>query len=119
MPLLGYLAEPAVVAVYDVIGVDIRGVGASTALNCLDPDTWAASFAIDPRNHSGQNLQAQADFNRSFADSCSNDPLTPYITTEQMVRDLDLVRAVLDVSLHGVLVASGADVADRELCPSY
>ncbi len=66
VPLRGYLAEPDVVAVYDAIGMDVRGVGASTRLRCLDPAAFAASFTIDPRDHSPRNLEALAEFDRLF-----------------------------------------------------
>jgi pimeloyl-ACP methyl ester carboxylesterase len=95
LPLLGYLFEPDLAAVYDGIGMDVRGTGASTRLDCVDQQAFAASFALDPRDRSPENLAALAGFDRLFADACSSDPLTPYITTEQTARDMDLVRAIL------------------------
>jgi pimeloyl-ACP methyl ester carboxylesterase len=94
LPLLGYLFEPDLAAVYDGIGMDVRGAGTSTRLDCVDQQILTASFGPDPRDRSPQNLEALADIDRAFADACSSDPLTPYITTDQTARDLDLVRAI-------------------------
>lgn len=65
---------------YDFFGFDPRGVGESTPLECTytpnaDHDYW-------------EDTQAQAE-------GCLDNPLTPYITTEQTVYDMDFIRALM------------------------
>ena len=80
-----YLADsaPEVAAAYDMIGFDPRGVGRSTPLTCQVPSE--AMMSQDP-----------ATGPRAIADACRAEPLAPFITTEQTVHDMDLIRAVLD-----------------------
>jgi pimeloyl-ACP methyl ester carboxylesterase len=96
LPLLAALFIPDLAAVYDSIGMDIRGVGGSTRLDCVTSEQFLQGFAIDGRDLSAASVKAQAALDRSIADSCSSAPLTPYITSEQMVRDMDLLRALFD-----------------------
>jgi pimeloyl-ACP methyl ester carboxylesterase len=88
-------------AAYDLVGFDPRGVGASTAIGCdnerdvgplpdFSPDDEAERRALD-------------DDAMSFARDCqaSDQTLLPHVTTDQVARDLDLLRqAVGDGELH-------------------
>lgn len=65
---------------FDFMGFDPRGVGQSTTLDCTytpnsDHDIW-------------EDTQAQVE-------GCLDNPLTPYITTEQTVYDMDFIRALM------------------------
>ncbi|HEY8514448.1 MAG TPA: alpha/beta fold hydrolase [Candidatus Binatia bacterium] len=79
---------------YDVIGFSPRGLGSSTHLTCeLDAQfhvTLLASTAFTPENlnaiHENKLLEARA---------CRANPLTPYINTDAVVRDIDFVREKL------------------------
>ncbi|NAZ76390.1 alpha/beta fold hydrolase [Kineococcus sp. T13] len=80
----------------EVVGVDVRGTGASTALECGD-EVVAATLALpDPRDRSDAALDRTAELASQAARACQQDPLAPVVTTEQTVADLDLVRAVLE-----------------------
>lgn len=94
-PLFIHDLEPDVAAVFDSIGIDPRGVGGSTNLDCTSPDLLTELYQLDGRDFSRANTRRFLTLSKRFARRCAADPLTPFITTEQTVRDLDLVRAVL------------------------
>ena len=97
---------PGVAADYDIVGFDTRGVGASVpALSC-DP-----SFFSRPRPDyvpaSAAAEQVLVDRARAYASGCERKFgwLLPYMTTEDMARDMDSIRAALrqqKISYYGV-----------------
>ncbi len=98
--------SPSVAADYDVIGFDTRGVGASVpSLHC-DP-----SFFSKPRPDyvpsSGAAEQTLMDRARSYAADCEKRYgwLLPYMTTQDMARDMDSIRVALGqqkINYYGV-----------------
>ncbi|MGO8727346.1 MAG: alpha/beta hydrolase [Streptosporangiaceae bacterium] len=88
--------SPAVASEYDIVGFDPRGVGSSVpALSCEPsffngprPDYIAASRAAE------QVLENRA---KGYAEACEKKFgwLLPYMTTEDVARDLDSIRAAL------------------------
>lgn len=93
MPLL--LAErPAVAARAELVGFDPRGTGRSTSVSC---EGAPSPFALDPRDRDAASLALTAELSRSYAEVCrrKNGSLLDVITTEQTVRDMDLVRHLL------------------------
>ena len=70
---------PELAESYDFIGFDPRGVGESTPLEC--------TYTPDPDADIWEDQKAQAE-------ACLENPLTPYITTEQTVYDMDFIRAL-------------------------
>lgn len=90
------LVEPDVAAAYDLIGFDPRGVGSSRpALSCADPAILTELYRLDGRDVSQANQSRFAELNERFAAACGADPLTGVIRTDQVVRDVDLLRSVL------------------------
>lgn len=89
--------DPDVRAAYDVVGFDPRGVGSSTAVDCVDGptvDAWRAD-PVDPDTPEGlAELTARAEL---FAAACASTtgPLLGEVDTDSAARDLDLLRAVL------------------------
>lgn len=84
---------------FDVIGFDPRGVGRSTAVQCLDGaqmDAYLFDIPADPRGSAAWEDELTAR-NDDFAAACeaNSDGILPFITTENAARDLDLLRAVL------------------------
>lgn len=81
---------------YDIVGFDPRGTGKSTSITCggaissLDP--------LDPRDRSAENLDLLLHTTESAAGSCQKKSrkLGPLINTFQTVRDIDLLRTLLD-----------------------
>ncbi|MER6365501.1 alpha/beta fold hydrolase [Kitasatospora sp. NPDC001527] len=97
---------PALGAAYDVVGFDQRGVGHSTRAVCQTPEDFRAFFAGDFRDDTPADRARVITASRGFAADCErrSDGLLPYLTTEQAVRDLDLLRALLGerrVSYYG------------------
>ncbi|WP_433663242.1 alpha/beta hydrolase [Nocardia sp. CA-128927] len=77
----------------EVIGVDVRGTGGSTNVSCGEyPD-----LALDPRDQSRGNLDLLRGSNDLHARFCQakSGEFGQYITTEQTVRDFDLLRHLL------------------------
>lgn len=96
---LGFAVGQALQEDYDVIGFDPRGVGDSTAVQCLDgPEMDAFLFDVPPGTRGSQewtdDLTARG---AAFASACeaNSDGILPFITTVQSARDMDLLRAVL------------------------
>ena len=84
---------------YDVVGWDPRGVGASTAVDCVD-DAQLDSFLYgetEARPGTPEHDQELIDAARSFAQSCAarSGPLLQFIDTQSTVRDLDMLRALV------------------------
>jgi len=95
----GPLAEvlPAeVVARYDLIGFDPRGVGASTPVTCGLPADLSPELIPGYPAPSGSIVRNVA-FARNVARSCAahSGGLLPHITTANTARDMDRIRAAL------------------------
>jgi pimeloyl-ACP methyl ester carboxylesterase len=103
---LGYARDvfsDRLLAAFDVVGFDPRGVGQSSAVSCGDPaavDRYLTSdFPVDDE----ADLQAARDAARAFGEACAEatGPLLQHIDTVSAARDMDLLRAVLgDERLH-------------------
>ncbi|GAA0628280.1 alpha/beta hydrolase [Kutzneria viridogrisea] len=78
---------------YDLVGFDPRGVGASTALNCLRSPTLADTDSR-PADAEFASWTAQA---RADEDACqrAGGGIRPFVTTANTARDMDLLRAAL------------------------
>ncbi|MGH3450441.1 MAG: alpha/beta hydrolase, partial [Haloechinothrix sp.] len=83
-------------AVFDIVGFDPRGTGKSTDITCggatrdLDP--------LDPRDRGAENIELILDTTENAAQECQkrSGDLGPLINTFQTVRDIDLLRSLLD-----------------------
>ncbi|HMO10593.1 MAG TPA: alpha/beta hydrolase [Actinotalea sp.] len=95
--------SPEVLAAYDVVGFDPRGVGASSAVDCgpdSEVDAFLTADAAITDQGSLDEVVAQA---TAFGERCLDNtgPLLGHVDTESAARDLDLLRAVLgDAQLH-------------------
>jgi len=82
---------------FDVIGFDPRGIGRSTALRCFGtPRQWGPAFWAElPLTPAGVDVVAAAD--GYLADACSQrgGQIIDHMTTADVVRDMDLLRAGL------------------------
>lgn len=91
---------PELVARYDFVGMDPRGVGASGQVRCLSDAEREAKLAGDlnpslPAGLPRPELEAEA---RKFSEACgrSNDrALLAQLSTDNVARDMDQVRAAL------------------------
>ncbi|GGO76858.1 alpha/beta hydrolase [Nonomuraea cavernae] len=90
---------PAEVAArYDVVGFDPRGVGSSRpALRCVDASSYYAPPRLDAVPATRRDERALLDRAGDYAARCGNlwAWLLPHMTTENVARDVDTIRAAL------------------------
>jgi pimeloyl-ACP methyl ester carboxylesterase len=91
------VVSPAVRDAFDVVGMDPRGVGSSTPLECVDDAALDASLALDATPDTDQEVQAFLDGVAELAAGCEagSADLLPHVGTTDVARDLDVVRALL------------------------
>jgi pimeloyl-ACP methyl ester carboxylesterase len=97
-----YILSPQVLALYDIVGFDPRGVGRSAPIRCLTDDETDASYASDSKPDNPQELDALIKETQDYVTKCeeNNKNITAY-GTENAARDMDVIRAVLgDKKLH-------------------
>ncbi|MHC2186405.1 alpha/beta hydrolase [Rathayibacter agropyri] len=94
-----FAVDSRLAARYDVVGFDPRGVGASTAVSCLDgPGLDSYLYGITPGERgSDEWIQAQRTSAAAFAAGCEqrSGSLLPEVGTPNAARDLDVLRAAL------------------------
>ena len=82
---------------FDIIGFDPRGTGESIpAIDCIDDyDAIFARGDITPDNQAER--QAEVDSAKDFTDTCfeKNGDLLPYVGTNNVARDMDMIRRSL------------------------
>lgn len=99
----GYADEPEgesyrhLINAYDLIGITPRGMGSSpdSQLICQSNDVIVAQNDIT-QDRSPANLEALRHNTEVLAQGCANQPLAPYITTDQTARDMEFVRIQLN-----------------------
>jgi pimeloyl-ACP methyl ester carboxylesterase len=94
-PLAFLLAgRTALLNTQDVYGIDVRGTGASTNVTCGN----FSPASLEPRNRSKANLELILDQAALGARVCDSEggALMDNITTENTVRDLDLLRRLIN-----------------------
>lgn len=82
---------------FDIVGFDPRGVGDSTPIQCVDDATLDRLNANDPTPDDAVERQALIDGAREFAEACgrrSGDQL-PFMSTEHAARDMERIRMAL------------------------
>jgi pimeloyl-ACP methyl ester carboxylesterase len=86
-------ARKALLRSQDIYGIDVRGTGDSSNVTC----GGTPSRLLDPRERSTENLALLLDSAELTARACdvAGGQLIDYVTTEQTVRDLELLRAVV------------------------
>jgi len=86
-------SRPALAKGHLAVGFDPRGTGDSTNVTC----DGAPGYTMDARDRDGGNLDLISDASRLTSTYCARQSrgLLPYVTTEQTVKDLDLVRHLL------------------------
>jgi pimeloyl-ACP methyl ester carboxylesterase len=83
--------------VFDIVGVDPRGVAASTPVECRTDGELDTYIAADPDPDTRAELRKARALFQDFGEGCLEDSgdLARHISTEESARDLDVVRAVL------------------------
>lgn len=90
------LSDP-VRAMYDVVGVDPRGVGESTPLKCLDDAAMDDFVDTDPDPDDKAETAALRDSTKEMGEACAKNSgdLASHVSTEEAARDMDVVRALM------------------------
>ena len=94
---------PEVLAAYDVVGFDPRGVADSEPVECLDDAGVDELLASDPDPDTTVEVDETERLLTDFAAGCAADAgaLLPHLSTTDVARDLDVIRAVMgDDQLH-------------------
>ncbi|NEC85326.1 alpha/beta hydrolase [Streptomyces sp. SID12501] len=82
---------------FDVFGYDVRGVGRSSALTCFDDARYTRAVTeakgVPGPDAFGPALRQAAEFDQACVDNTGE--LLPYIGTEYVARDIDLLREAL------------------------
>ncbi|KAE9987841.1 hypothetical protein EG328_001267 [Venturia inaequalis] len=86
--------SPALLEAYDIIGIDPRGVGLSSAIQC-DPDIYNERVSLFPKTQS--EFQELLNYNERLGESCLqlSGPLLQHLDTINVVRDMERVRIAL------------------------
>lgn len=87
--------SPAIRERFDLIGMDPRGVGTSTPVQC-DPAIWNDPVSRFPRDQA--EYDALVAHNRALGESCLRltGPLLGHVDTVSVARDMEAVRVALD-----------------------
>lgn len=78
---------------FDIVGMDPRGVGRSSPLDCgLDPATL---YSADPTVEDGADARRLVDLSERYADDCEQQrgDVLAHLGTRDVARDLDRIRA--------------------------
>ncbi len=97
------VTSDALRARYDIVGFDPRGVGTSTPIRCLTDAETDAFLAIDGSPDTPAEEQAWAEESRLLGQRCAqrSPKLVGHISTQEVARDVDVLRAALgDSTLH-------------------
>ena len=95
--VVDYVLGDDVLAAYDVIGFDPRGVAGSTPVDCGDDATVDAFFTTDYPMASQEDVEAARERAEAFGAACleATGPALGEVDTVSAARDMDLMRAVL------------------------
>jgi pimeloyl-ACP methyl ester carboxylesterase len=91
-----YIVSPQLLALYDIVGFDPRGVGRSAPIRCLTDEEMDANYASDVKPDDAQELETLIKDAQDYVAKCEKNTknLTAY-STESAARDMDVIRAVL------------------------
>ena len=95
--------DASVTDVYDVVGFDPRGVARSTPVDCLTDAQLDEYVASDPTPDDAAEEQEFQDLWSTFTTGCvkKSGPLLEHVSTVEVARDMDVLRALLgDEKLH-------------------
>ena len=91
------IVSPAVAQNFDIVGFDPRGVQRSAAIRCVSDSDMDELIGTDPSPENSDEEQKLLDENASFARACKSSagPLLGHVSTREVARDLDVLRAAL------------------------
>lgn len=82
---------------FDIVGVDPRGVGNSTPLQCMSDDDFLAFTNTDPDPNNPEEIAALRKSVVDLGTACEREggKLAAHVSTEEAARDMDVVRGLL------------------------
>lgn len=91
-----YIVSPQLLALFDIVGFDPRGVGRSAPIRCLTDDEADANYASDSKPDNPAEFESLVKDAQAYVAKCEKNTknLTAY-STENAARDMDVIRAVL------------------------
>jgi len=91
------ILDPSIVARFDVVGFDPRGVGQSTPVHCVDGATLDRIGVLDPVPDTPAKLADQEAAARELAAGClaHSGDLLAHVSTVDAAQDMDSIRASL------------------------
>lgn len=86
-----------VLKTYDIVGVDPRGVGDSSPLQCMTDDEFSAFTNVDPDPNDPSEIDALRKSVVDLGTACDREggALAAHVSTEEAARDMDVVRGLL------------------------
>ena len=91
-----YIVSPDILARYDIVGFDPRGIGASTSIHCLSDKETDASYAADSKPDNALELQRLLTNSRKYIANCqTHTQEIMHFGSADVARDMDLIRAAL------------------------
>jgi pimeloyl-ACP methyl ester carboxylesterase len=92
-----FIATKQILARYDLVGFDPRGVARSTPIHCLTDSETDRLIALDGTPTTPAQVQGLMDAAKTMADLCKvrAGRMLPFIGSVNVARDMDLLRAVL------------------------
>lgn len=116
LDLTEYLVSSAgedLVAAYDVVGFDPRGVGESSPLRCGDAAELDAYYLTDLTLETQAQIDDAREDTAAFAARCRelSGPIAEHMDTVSVARDMDLIRQLLgDSQLHYLGFSYGTQI---------
>jgi pimeloyl-ACP methyl ester carboxylesterase len=119
-----YAFGPEIRHAFDVVGFDPRGVGRSTPLQCLADAELDVFVASDPDPDTARERRETNRLLAAFGDGCLEESgeLTAHVSTAEVARDMDVLRAVLGdrrLSYFGASYGTFIGATYAELFPQH
>ena len=93
--VLPFILPSEITEHFDIVGVDPRGIGGSTPIDCGVDATEL--YAVDPTIETPEDEEALLDVSQRYVDDCAAKygDLLPHVGTRDVARDMDTVRAAM------------------------
>ncbi|MDF1704767.1 MAG: alpha/beta fold hydrolase [Aeromicrobium sp.] len=105
---MSYQLGDDVLDTYAIVGVDPRGVGKSSPLECYDDEQFDAYVNTDPTPDDPAEVQEAIDQLEGMAEACEENSgeLAGHVSTVEVARDMDIARALVGDSTFNWFGAS-------------
>lgn len=91
-----FLLNPEILERYDIVGFDPRGVGQSTAIQCLNASEQDALLSSDPKPDNDAEFAQSITETQSYIDECvAKVPHLAHFSTRDAAHDMELLRQSL------------------------